>query len=162
MNKIEKILKSMHKSMEGIKSKKDVIADLFDSNTVAEASPDNVPKGTSGILNKNKEAKESRCWEGYEPTPGKKSYSKGSCQKKSEKMEKKQGVPEEADPATHERCVEKVKKKGHSKSSAYAICNEVKSGQDSVKKGEEIINKLLKNLDMIAKVYEEKMQKSKK
>jgi hypothetical protein len=26
-----------------------------------------------------------RCWEGYEPTPGKKPYSEGSCQKKSEK-----------------------------------------------------------------------------
>lgn len=25
-----------------------------------------------------------RCWEGYEPTPGKKAYTKGSCQKKSE------------------------------------------------------------------------------
>jgi hypothetical protein len=25
-----------------------------------------------------------RCWEGYEPTPGKKAYAKGSCQKKSE------------------------------------------------------------------------------
>lgn len=25
-----------------------------------------------------------RCWEGYEPTPGKKAYEKGSCQKKSE------------------------------------------------------------------------------
>lgn len=25
----------------------------------------------------------SRCWKGYEPTPGKKAYSKGSCRKKS-------------------------------------------------------------------------------
>lgn len=28
--------------------------------------------------------KEDRCWDGYEPTPGKEPYSKGSCQKKSE------------------------------------------------------------------------------
>ena len=27
---------------------------------------------------------ENRCWEGYEPTPGKKAYTEGSCQKKSE------------------------------------------------------------------------------
>lgn len=34
------------------------------------------------------EKKEDRCWDGYEPTPGKKAYSKGSCQKKSQKAEK--------------------------------------------------------------------------
>ena len=27
--------------------------------------------------------KKSRCWKGYEPTPGKKAYSKGSCKKAS-------------------------------------------------------------------------------
>ena len=26
--------------------------------------------------------KKTRCWKGYEPTPGKKPYSKGSCKKK--------------------------------------------------------------------------------
>ena len=25
---------------------------------------------------------DTRCWTGYEPTPGKKPYSKGSCRKK--------------------------------------------------------------------------------
>jgi len=25
--------------------------------------------------------KKTRCWKGYEPTPGKKAYSKGSCRK---------------------------------------------------------------------------------
>lgn len=32
---------------------------------------------------------EKRCWEGYEPTPGKKAYEKGSCQpaKKSDDLE---------------------------------------------------------------------------
>lgn len=28
---------------------------------------------------------ENRCWDGYEPTPGKKAYSKGSCKKKLKK-----------------------------------------------------------------------------
>jgi hypothetical protein len=27
--------------------------------------------------------KQTRCWEGYEPVPGKKPYSKGSCRAKS-------------------------------------------------------------------------------
>jgi hypothetical protein len=33
----------------------------------------------------------NRCWKGYEPTPGKKAYSDGSCQKakKSKKSNKK-------------------------------------------------------------------------
>jgi len=33
-------------------------------------------------------SEDNRCWEGYKPTPGKKSYSEGSCQKKSESSEK--------------------------------------------------------------------------
>lgn len=32
-----------------------------------------------------------RCWEGYEPTPGKKAYEKGSCQKKNEEEVEKCG-----------------------------------------------------------------------
>ena len=31
---------------------------------------------------KKKPAKTSRCWTGYEPTPGKKPGAKGSCKKK--------------------------------------------------------------------------------
>jgi hypothetical protein len=30
-------------------------------------------------------SEDDRCWEGYEPTPGKKAYAKGSCQKKGKK-----------------------------------------------------------------------------
>jgi len=30
---------------------------------------------------------EGRCWDGYEPVPGKKAYSKGSCRKKGSKNE---------------------------------------------------------------------------
>lgn len=29
--------------------------------------------------------KKNRCWKGYKPTPGKKAYSEGSCQKSSSK-----------------------------------------------------------------------------
>ena len=29
--------------------------------------------------------KKGRCWAGYEPTPGKKPYSKGSCRPKKKK-----------------------------------------------------------------------------
>jgi len=29
--------------------------------------------------------KKGRCWPGYEPTPGKKAYSKGSCRRKKKK-----------------------------------------------------------------------------
>jgi hypothetical protein len=75
------------------------------------------------------------------------------------KMQKKQGVPEEADPEVHERCVKKVKAKGHDKESAFAICNEAKAGQGDVKKTEEIINKISKNLNTIAKAYKDKMEK---
>ena len=31
---------------------------------------------------KKKKKKKGRCWEGYEPTPGKEPYSDGSCRKK--------------------------------------------------------------------------------
>ena len=30
----------------------------------------------------NTSSKSGRCWPGYEPVPGKKAYSKGSCRKK--------------------------------------------------------------------------------
>lgn len=125
-NKTEKMLKSLYKNIDKIKFKKDAIADLFDTNTVAESDPDDIPVGRSSILNKNKKSSENRCWEGYEPTPGKKPYAKGSCQKKSEKMEKKQ-----AD----------------------------KSEQKEIKKGEKIIDGLLKNLDIISKAYKNQLEK---
>lgn len=38
-------------------------------------------------------------------------------------LKKKQGVPKGVASTKHERCVKDVKKKGHDKSSAYAICN---------------------------------------
>lgn len=47
--------------------------------------------------------KEGRCWEGYEPTPGKKPYSKGSCQpmKKEEKAKGEKGQPKVAKVMRH-------------------------------------------------------------
>ena len=35
-----------------------------------------------GSKKDKKEKKKGRCWEGYEPTPGKAPYSDGSCRKK--------------------------------------------------------------------------------
>lgn len=122
--KADLLLKSLYKKMKKLEHKKDAIEDVLDSDTTAEMSPDDVPKGSSGILNKAKIQKkqetpkedvkkneeivdrllknldviskacktkmEKRCWEGYEPTPGKEAYSKGSCQpiKKEEGKEK--------------------------------------------------------------------------
>jgi len=125
--KADSLLKSLYKNVNRLKHKKDAVEDVLDSNTTAEVSPDNIPKGRVGALNKSK-------------------------------MQKKQGVPEEADPETHERCVKKVKAKGHDKESAFAICNEVKAGQD-VKKSEEIVGELMKNLDIISKACKSKMEK---
>lgn len=45
------------------------------------------------------------------------------------KLKKKQGVPEGADPKVHERCVMKLKQQGKDKSSAYAICNAAGAGK---------------------------------
>jgi len=115
-NRSNDLLKSLYKSVKKVTSKKDVVADVLDSNNIAQIDPDDIATGSSGVLNK------------------------------------KQGVPEGSDPVVHERCVKKVKKKGHDKSSAFAICNEVKAGQET-KKSEEILEKLNKNLEIITKVY---------
>ena len=37
---------------------------------------------SSSKKSKPKAKKSSRCWPGYEPTPGKKPFTKGSCKKK--------------------------------------------------------------------------------
>jgi hypothetical protein len=58
-------------------------------------SPDNAEVGKSGVsdpmlmsLKQQKEEMDKRCWEGYEPTPGKKAYEKGSCQPAKKAMDK--------------------------------------------------------------------------
>jgi hypothetical protein len=111
--KADLLLKSLYKNVNKLKQKKNAIEDVLDSNRMAEVNPDDVPTGSSGILNKAKKEEvkkneeiaqkllknletiskaykskmEKRCWEGYEPTPGKEAYSEGSCQpiKKEEK-----------------------------------------------------------------------------
>lgn len=47
---------------------------------------------------------------------------------KAQKLSKKQGVPKGANPATHERCIQHLKEKGHDKESAFAICNAAGAG----------------------------------
>ena len=111
--KADLLLKSLYKNVKRLKQKKNAIEDVLDSNRTAEINPDDIPAGSSGILNKAKKEEvkkneeiaqkllknletiskayklkmEKRCWEGYEPTPGKEAYSEGSCQpiKKEEK-----------------------------------------------------------------------------
>jgi hypothetical protein len=111
--KADLLLKSLYKNVNKLKQKKNAIEDVLDSNRTAEINPDDIPAGSSGILNKAKKEEvkkneeiaqkllknletiskaykskmEKRCWEGYEPTPGKEAYSEGSCQpiKKEEK-----------------------------------------------------------------------------
>ena len=73
---------------------KEVVEDILDENYIAEAK-EKVPPKKSHQMNKGasekgldklkkfkKKIKKNRCWEGYEPTPGKKPYSEGSCRKK--------------------------------------------------------------------------------
>jgi hypothetical protein len=156
-NRVDRLVKSMYKAFEKA-SKKDVVADVMDSNRLSQVSPDAVAAPKGGTLNKAKKL-DKRCWEGYEPTPGKKAYSEGSCQKKSEEIQKKQGVPEGADPETHERCVTKVKEKGHDKSSSFAICNEAKAGMG---KSEDFIKDIMQKFEKISSAYLKKQEELEK
>ena len=76
---------------------KEVVNDILDPNYVAEVDPDEVPPKRAKIMNKSKkekgvkklksfkekqDKKKGRCWDGYEPVPGKVPYSEGSCKKK--------------------------------------------------------------------------------
>lgn len=106
---IEFLAKSMYKAvrkaldsrkMDAAKEKsrskhiKDALEDLEDPNYIAEAK-ESVPPRRLSNMNKSKgldklkkfkhrlrKKKKDRCWEGYEPTPGKKPYSEDSCRKK--------------------------------------------------------------------------------
>jgi len=106
---IEILAKSMYKAVKkalGSQSLKDskgkarantgkeIVDDLLDSNYLAE-SKEKVPPRRTANMNKSKgldklkkfkddikKKKKSRCWDGYEPTPGKKPYSEDSCRKK--------------------------------------------------------------------------------
>lgn len=55
-----------------------------------------------------------RCWEGYEPTPGKKAYTKGSCQKKSEdniKFKHSNEAGQQTDQSEAQQAVSGIKRK---------------------------------------------------
>lgn len=101
------LIKSVYKGiLKNLKNRpyqdeaKAVVRDILDPNNVAQVDPDKIPSKKTNIMNKAKDAKkgveklknfqkkkiekkEGRCWEGYEPTPGKKAYTEGSCRKKS-------------------------------------------------------------------------------
>ena len=47
-----------------------------------------IPDSTTILGDALVEALKERCWKGYEPTPGKKAYSKGSCKPKGRKRRK--------------------------------------------------------------------------
>lgn len=59
-NREKSLFKSLYKTVEKLRKKKDPIEDVFDNNTTAEASPDNIPKGASSIMNKSKMQKEQK------------------------------------------------------------------------------------------------------
>lgn len=48
------------------------------------------------IDEKLEESKKNRCWKGYKPTPGKKAYSDGSCQKSESKEDLDEGLVKKA------------------------------------------------------------------
>ena len=56
-NKVQALVKSMYKSVKK-STEEGIIADLMDSDRIAEISPDDVPKSKSGTLNKTKKKKE--------------------------------------------------------------------------------------------------------
>ena len=52
--KADLLLKSLYKNVNKLKQKKNAIEDVLDSNRTAEINPDDIPAGSSGILNKAK------------------------------------------------------------------------------------------------------------
>jgi len=95
---VKKALGSKHIDENELKSKarhgKDAIKDLEDPNFIAEAKESIPPRRTSNMnkskgleklkkfKSKIKKKSKNRCWDGYEPVPGKKPYSEDSCRKK--------------------------------------------------------------------------------
>jgi hypothetical protein len=58
--------------------------------------------------------KEGRCWDGYEPTPGKEPYSKGSCKPiKKEEFELEKAKADEGLSATQKKKVRSERKEGY-------------------------------------------------
>lgn len=95
------VMKKVKKAKHYKDDAKEVVADILDSNYEAQADPDKIPSAKTSVVNKSelpksekgldklkkfqkskKKQNKSRCWTGYEPVPGKKPYSDGSCRKK--------------------------------------------------------------------------------
>lgn len=53
-----------------------------------EKGPDSYGSHLASLNQMRKQEMDKRCWEGYEPTPGKKPYEKGSCQPAKKAMDK--------------------------------------------------------------------------
>ena len=56
-----------------------------ESESESESSSSSSEPESDGEGESNKGKKKGRCWEGYEPTPGKEPYTDGSCRKKKKK-----------------------------------------------------------------------------
>jgi hypothetical protein len=52
-NREKSLLKSLYKAVKKMRHK-DAVEDVLDNNTTAEMDPDNIPKGSSSIMNKSK------------------------------------------------------------------------------------------------------------
>lgn len=76
----------------------------------------------TGFLRKKSEDKTARCWEGFEPVPGKKAYTDGSCRPKTETTKR---VNKQADEISLEELtggikkLSELKKKGTSQVTIY-------------------------------------------
>lgn len=131
---------------------------------LSEKEGESVEKACSSekmAKNEKKDAMKSKSSDKEEKDMKKKDKKEEAMKMEDKKMEKgdlekKQGVPEGADAATHERCVRDLKKKGHSKASAYAICNAAGAGMKKAESQEEV-----KNEEIIEKA-EKSAQESKK
>lgn len=131
------------------KKEKDLAEKMADAvDTIAEDEAKEEVKDHEEKMHAKEMKKAAPIKEEEEKEP-KKEAKKEKAEDKEE-LEKKQGVPKGADPATHERCVQDVKAQGKDKSSAYAICNAAGAG---MKKSEEMEKGRVKEA-MLSEQYE--------
>jgi len=90
------------KQYEFLTKNKDIISKMLPQLTAKSASY------LVGTVLLDEEEKQSRCWKGYEPVPGSKAYSRGSCRpagsKKTQKEMKKSSVNEAQDQPKQKPC----------------------------------------------------------
>lgn len=116
---------SMSKGYEGFKAVEESAKEGGAKDPAAVAAAVGMKKYGKGKM-------EEMAHEGKKAPEMEKAYENSMT--KSEKLAKKQGVPEGVDPEKHEDCVHDVKAEGHGKVSAIKICNA------SMQKGEEMEN----------------------